>query len=226
VFCPVSKQPELKHAAARLEPVKSAWQCAAFVLVPIAQLDAVRLELLAHFQTVTGGFAVPIEGQVCGVWVEAVAETTPDAAWMDTLDTLLGTASEHTLALNDTSVASGRRVWVRGDILTAARLSGPTISNEAAQWLRDLMLQQTPVRPLSKWLLAPTPPKDDARTTSHVVCTCFGIRKREIEACASDAVEEVLSHVQKTLKCGTNCGSCLPELKRLVAKVPAKKETV
>ena len=30
--------------------------------------------------------------------------------------------------------------------------------------------------------------------------------------------EAALSGVQDSLKCGTNCGSCLPELKRLAAE--------
>jgi assimilatory nitrate reductase catalytic subunit len=32
--------------------------------------------------------------------------------------------------------------------------------------------------------------------------------------------------LQGALKCGTQCGSCLPELRRLVQQVPAALETM
>ena len=34
----------------------------------------------------------------------------------------------------------------------------------------------------------------------------------------------MLKGLQATLKCGTDCGSCLPELRRIVAAVPAARE--
>ncbi|MCC0443004.1 bacterioferritin-associated ferredoxin, partial [Pseudomonas aeruginosa] len=52
------------------------------------------------------------------------------------------------------------------------------------------------------------------------VCTCFNVSTTDIEAvlprCSGDAAER-LQQLQAALKCGTNCGSCIPELKRLVA---------
>ncbi len=48
------------------------------------------------------------------------------------------------------------------------------------------------------------------------VCACFGVPRdrivHAIEECASN-----LTALQSKLKAGTNCGSCLPELKRLLA---------
>jgi assimilatory nitrate reductase catalytic subunit len=52
------------------------------------------------------------------------------------------------------------------------------------------------------------------------VCTCFNVSDIAIAehlrrgSGADD--DERLAGLQKALQCGTNCGSCVPELKRLV----------
>ena len=60
------------------------------------------------------------------------------------------------------------------------------------------------------------------------VCTCFNVTDAAIEAqlalihedagSAADLMHDAqrLAALQSALKCGTNCGSCVPELKRLV----------
>ena len=48
-----------------------------------------------------------------------------------------------------------------------------------------------------------------------VICACFGIHKNPI----TDAIEsgcESAEQLGQQLKCGTNCGSCIPELKQLI----------
>jgi assimilatory nitrate reductase catalytic subunit len=42
--------------------------------------------------------------------------------------------------------------------------------------------------------------------------------ERHAADCAG-SVEERLASVQDALRCGTNCGSCVPELKRIVRGV-------
>jgi assimilatory nitrate reductase catalytic subunit len=54
------------------------------------------------------------------------------------------------------------------------------------------------------------------------VCTCFDVSEREIVAALASvgadagASGALLRFVQTELKCGTQCGSCLPEVRRLV----------
>jgi assimilatory nitrate reductase catalytic subunit len=50
-----------------------------------------------------------------------------------------------------------------------------------------------------------------------VVCACFGVGRASIcDAIAAGARNA--ADVGVKLKAGTNCGSCLPELKRLIAQ--------
>jgi len=51
------------------------------------------------------------------------------------------------------------------------------------------------------------------------VCSCFDVGEAQIGAAlerCSGATEAKLAQVQAELRCGTNCGSCLPELRRIV----------
>jgi assimilatory nitrate reductase catalytic subunit len=56
------------------------------------------------------------------------------------------------------------------------------------------------------------------------VCSCWNVSESAIGEFVANAagVADQLAALQATLKCGTQCGSCLPELKRLVASASAK----
>ena len=52
--------------------------------------------------------------------------------------------------------------------------------------------------------------------TGPVICACFGVGLGVIrDAIASNSATDVEA-IGKALRAGTNCGSCVPELKRIV----------
>jgi assimilatory nitrate reductase catalytic subunit len=60
---------------------------------------------------------------------------------------------------------------------------------------------------------------DGLASAGPVVCACFGVGRatiRDAVAAGAGTVAEIGSR----LKAGTNCGSCIPELKRLIAQTP------
>jgi assimilatory nitrate reductase catalytic subunit len=60
---------------------------------------------------------------------------------------------------------------------------------------------------------------DSGASAGPVVCACFGVGRNTIcDRLASGAARSHLD-IGAQLKAGTNCGSCIPELKRLVAEV-------
>ena len=50
-----------------------------------------------------------------------------------------------------------------------------------------------------------------------VICACFGVGLNVIRAALADGVAGNVEEIGKALRAGTNCGSCLPELKRIVS---------
>jgi assimilatory nitrate reductase catalytic subunit len=58
-------------------------------------------------------------------------------------------------------------------------------------------------------------PADPRLDTGVTVCACFGVGSNAIEAAIADGCHDP-SSIGHRLKAGTNCGSCLPELRRLI----------
>jgi assimilatory nitrate reductase catalytic subunit len=60
-------------------------------------------------------------------------------------------------------------------------------------------------------------------STGPVVCACFGVGRASIcDAIASGA--RSAAEIGAKLKAGTNCGSCIPEMKRLIAQTEAAEQ--
>jgi assimilatory nitrate reductase catalytic subunit len=57
------------------------------------------------------------------------------------------------------------------------------------------------------------PPVTGAAAFERAVCACFKVGEAQIRAAV--AAGATFAGLQKNLKCGTNCGSCVPELRRL-----------
>jgi assimilatory nitrate reductase catalytic subunit len=55
-----------------------------------------------------------------------------------------------------------------------------------------------------------------------VVCACFGVGLNIIRNALADGTAANVDDIGKALRAGTNCGSCVPELKRLVSQESVK----
>ncbi len=60
-----------------------------------------------------------------------------------------------------------------------------------------------------------SPTDASASTTDRAICACFGVRESTIRSAI--AAGGSLDSIQKELRCGTSCGSCVSELVRLAA---------
>ena len=49
----------------------------------------------------------------------------------------------------------------------------------------------------------------------RTVCNCFDVAENDIKIFLGES--KSLEALQASLKCGTNCGSCVPELRRMAA---------
>jgi assimilatory nitrate reductase catalytic subunit len=49
----------------------------------------------------------------------------------------------------------------------------------------------------------------------RTVCHCFDVAENDIKIFLGES--KSLEALQASLKCGTNCGSCVPELRRMAA---------
>jgi assimilatory nitrate reductase catalytic subunit len=217
-FDPISKQPELKHAAVRVERANLPWQLVAFAYAetrdPVALCDELR-EVAADMAFAS---TTLIGAERPGVLLRLAAADAPDKHTLEQIDRVLALTGLATLAYDDARKNLSRRVHIENGRLIGVRLAGDLA---AEAWMRDFFLSGASVIELRQHLLAGSAnPPQGFKARGKVVCNCFNVSEQSIiEFCSSasgDSAQKITA-LQSELKCGTNCGSCLPELRTLVA---------
>ncbi|MGH8668148.1 MAG: molybdopterin-dependent oxidoreductase [Burkholderiales bacterium] len=198
---PASRQPELKHCAVRVETAALPWCLVAF--------GQAGFEDLAPFMEAAPFASRTLIGRERpGVRLHLAFRESPGEALIQAVDRAFGLETA-ALRYDDAKRAVGRRVALDADAIRAVRLSGDTRSEP---WLKDHWERGAAVGDLRRYLLLPVDaPPGLPPSRGRTVCNCFDVAEKQIAAFAD------LRSLQAELKCGTSCGSCLPELRRLVA---------
>jgi assimilatory nitrate reductase catalytic subunit len=91
----------------------------------------------------------------------------------------------------------------------------------AWEWLASL-LGQSALDSASRRALLAGRAIDGAVDQGPLVCACFAVgRNRIVSAISADGCLSV-DAIGATLRAGTNCGSCIPELRKLIASEGAR----
>ncbi len=231
-FCPTSKQPELKHAAVQISPVSLPWRLLAVAWLPQGQALAVKEALKPLMSAFAFTSCVPFgrepheQGKV-GVLFRAASAVPASKEVIQRIEGLMGVGGGEVLRYED--AARGQRRAMRlskgadGLRLEAFVLAGDV---QAQAWIKPLLQDELLADAYGRALLSPsaTPPVA-VQSKGKQVCTCFNVTDVSIiEAlprCAGTP-DERLGQLQGQLKCGTNCGSCIPALKQLIKLHPAE----
>ncbi|MDX1723265.1 MAG: molybdopterin-dependent oxidoreductase [Pseudomonas sp.] len=215
-FDPLSKQPELKHAAILVEKVDLPWTFFALVEGEIqARFQALRplFEGFAYANLTLTGRERP------ALLIRAAGAVAPEPELLAQIDRLLGLHEGPVLAYDDPRKAVGKRVRIEDGRIVSLRLAGETAARD---WLKSLWSEGRADADLRRWLLAPlsTPPGAAAgKKAGKTLCNCLNVSEDAV--CAGIARGLDLDGLQQELKCGTSCGSCVPEIKRLLVNRPA-----
>jgi len=215
---PVSKQPELKHAAIRIEPATLPWRMVV-LRSPGSGPDAHEQVLAwrAKLEPLLAGFdyaALTLDGRERPLVALRLASSVPLAsARIENLAHALAMPEADCLNYRDPARNIVKRALIADDRLTGILLAGEEL---ASGWLRTALRDGLPIDALRRWLFAPhaTPPVT-AAAPRKVICNCLDVSENEIkrEIAAGTAMHEL----QENLKCGTSCGSCLPEIRRMLS---------
>ncbi|APC15047.1 nitrate reductase [Pseudomonas frederiksbergensis] len=212
-FDPLSKQPELKHSGVRLEPVKLPWHLFALVEGDVQQHFEALRPLCEDFSYVS----LSLTGRERpALLIRAASAQAPDPQRLHDIDQQLGLNDGPVLAYDDPRRAICKRVRIDQGRITAIRLAGETL---AQHWLQNLWLEGRADEQLRRWLLAPlsTPPGSAGATVSprKTLCNCKNVSEDAVCAGIRNGLD--LQGLKQQLGCGTQCGSCVPEIKRLLA---------
>ena len=231
-FCPDSKQPELKHTAVKVLKADLPWTLLAMAWCPDGKSLAVRQALkplmnaFAFTSCVPFANNTPLADQANareGVLFRAAAHVVPPDELLVQIEQALGLTTNDVLRYADKKRGQRRTAKLTrvGDNaeLTGFLLAGDT---RAEAWIKAVLEGELPAQNYGRLLLSPGAKAPIAvQAVGKVVCTCLNVTDTAIDvelaaAPAGSTDDDRLALLQTHLKCGTNCGSCIPEIKRRV----------
>jgi assimilatory nitrate reductase catalytic subunit len=221
--CPQSLQPELKHAAVRIERAELPWQIAAAAWLPADEALTVRERLRALFDRFDYGHCLPFgrePDEVLGLRFRAALPVPADAALLQAVEAALGLADGPVLRYADARNGRSRAMALGGDgALRAFLLAGDIAADD---WVLELLRERAPAAAFGRALLAASrQPPQALAPRSPQVCACHDVSELRIVQTLSaleGGAEQRLQALQQQLRCGTQCGSCLPALRGLVQR--------
>ncbi len=220
-YCPTSKQPELKHAAVKVLKAELPWTLLASGWLPDTQALEAREGLRALMAEFPFASCVPFGRERTGVLFRAAAHDAPEPGLIERIEALLGLQTADALRYVDKRLGQRRtaRLVREGDTtrLEAFVLAGDT---RAEVWIKPLLQDGLPAAAYGRLLLMPGAKAPVAVVAKgRQVCTCFNVGEDAIQArlaSCEGSDDQRLAALQASLQCGTHCGSCVPELRRLV----------
>ncbi len=209
---PVSHQPELKHAAVHIAPAALPWQVVGWVRGDVASW---RRRLSGWLQSPAVDYAcvVPVaRGGTPGIRIHLACATPWSATRLEQLAADLDLATPQA-AFDDPARGLLRRVARSGACIDGYLLAGDMRAANALDAWAD-----GGTAPAS--VLAVLTGRTGPVVRSRTVCACQGVSDIAIRAGIADGLD--LDGLKASLGCGTGCGSCVPELRRMLAKPVAQ----
>jgi assimilatory nitrate reductase catalytic subunit len=199
---PLSGEPEFKNTPARVEPFVVSWYGVALTREP---LDAGAVTWWAsaagagYHTTEMAGRRVPADW---ATWSRTLLGMKPGEDWMD---------------YSDRTTNTYRAALLRDDRLQAcvfvsARPKLPSRSWLAAHFGKPQLSHR------ERHNILAGQPRDPAGDSGDTVCACFHVGRNSITAAIAQGHKDV-NAIGRRLKAGSNCGSCIPELRRIVASM-------
>ncbi|WP_353860131.1 molybdopterin-dependent oxidoreductase [Azospirillum formosense] len=193
---PLSGQPDLKRMPVTVTPYPAAWTGFLIAREPVEPAHGGYWSRRA----VAGGHLIELAGEGA----------------LPAPETLEFGFAGATVDYSDAARGVLRRAWVTHDRLEACLFLSTAGGLPSRAWLVDLLSAEALDGPARRALLSgrsPVPMADEGRT----VCSCFGVGVNRLIATIQSQGLTTVQEVGAALRAGTNCGSCLPELKEILA---------
>jgi assimilatory nitrate reductase catalytic subunit len=221
VLDPSSRQPELKHAAVKILKAELPWRFLVFGWIEESKALALQSALRPAMRRFAYASCTLFGRGKTGVLFRAADDYPAALELTQEIEARFGIDGAEVLRYDDAGRGNARHVLVRDGRLAAVSLAGNT---SAEHWLKDYLESEQPVAALGRLLLSPSARAPEGfRARGRVVCNCFNIAETEIvdalarqDRAGDGSPDALLASLQRELKCGAQCGSCVPELRKLV----------
>ncbi len=206
VVDPFSGQPESKHTPVKLERFKADWHG---LLITRQKIDC-------------SGFAYWTRSTSAGCYVYDLAGVGTPSNWDDYAAFLLGDGE--LLSMQDARRGHHRYALVKDNAAVGVLFSGKDANSiPSRSWVAGLF-EQADLGDTDRISLLSAKPPGNAPDKGAIVCSCFSVGINEIQQAIVDqgfvSVEQIGQHLQA----GTNCGSCLPEIKNIIEETNSYQE--
>jgi assimilatory nitrate reductase catalytic subunit len=193
---PVSGQPALKMALASVEKFRAVWHGFAVT----REKPALDLDYWACARTEGG-------------WRTELASSALTDAWETTARSILGAAAdEELISYQDRRRGDWRFAAMRGGILLGVFYASREPVAVARSWAATLFENQD----LPVLELLAGRPGGAVEDKGAIICSCFSVGFRQIEAAVANGSCLSVDAVGALLKAGTNCGSCRSEIRSII----------
>ena len=205
---PISGQPDMKSTPIRVTRVKELWR--GFLLTRHGAIPALGDGVHWSRVAIPTGHAYELSG---------LAPVSERVIAPQQVRRILDLDDESELVVySDPGRAVFRYIGIVEDRLEACLFLAP---DDASLPLRsDLAaVLSSPVSARTRWqLLAGSKPS--ASGDSRIVCVCFGVAAQKLRDTIRDSQLNSIDEIGSVLRAGTNCGSCIPELRNLLQEKP------
>ncbi len=203
---PYSGQPESKATPVAIEPAAFAFRGFALAQTPLAMPAGAWWSRVAV-------------GNGTG-WLLASNET-PDI-WREYAKAMFGTDAEIAEYIDTPRGSYRMAAFVEGR-LVGALFVGP--ADAAPHWdAVKALFEAESIGDAQRRAVLSGKSTDGLADPGPVVCACFGVGFNVIRAALDSGAAANVEEIGKALRAGTNCGSCLPELKKIVSQKVGNNE--
>ncbi len=197
---PISGQPESKQTPVRIEMYSAAWFAFLLSRTPISPLQQ--------------AYWTQTRGQ--GYWQYELASQDQTIPLPEAIQNIMPQHGEW-LEYWDAKAGCYRVGLIKNERLEAVVFAAKQFQLPDRTWLGQLFAEN-PLSDAARLNLLAGKPAQAAENPGPTICACYNVgRNTLLNAIASESLRTVES-IGHTLKAGTNCGSCIPELKKLLSK--------
>ncbi len=195
----ISGQPEFKHAPVAVEPYAATWHGFVMAREPVACDE--------------NGYWTRVRAKAC--WRHELAGIEGACRWPERLREIFGDGADW-IEMKDCGINRYRAALVRdGRIEMLCFFDRDFAALPPRRWLEGLFEQER-LGDAERAALLLGRPSQAVPDAGRVVCACFGVGENDLNRAIRQGADSVEA-LGIRLKAGTNCGSCIPELKKLLA---------
>jgi assimilatory nitrate reductase catalytic subunit len=199
---PVSGEPEFKHTPARVMPFVVSWHAFVLSRIPIASPEVTWWTLARGEKYLRYELAGRRVRGDWSPWARQLLNAPNDADWLE---------------YSDVGAGVYRAALLTEDRMSACLFISPRPNLPSRTWLAGLFAKDR-VSDVDRAGLLIGQPADPRADPGPIVCSCFGVGRKTIRDAIRKSRVATAEDVGRELRAGTNCGSCLPEIRALLAE--------